>query len=93
MRDLLATSSTAYVEVGDVETARRVLAAHPGVKGVGDESPGLSVELDGATRAELVHALVIAGVEVETVTARHQLEDAFLGLVGRHTERHVGKGA
>jgi hypothetical protein len=40
-----------------------------------------------------VAALVSAGVAVETVTARHQLEDAFLGLVGRHTERHIGKGA
>jgi ABC-2 type transport system ATP-binding protein len=91
--DLLATSSSAYFEVGDVETARRVLTSHPGVHGVTDESPGLSVELDGATRAELVYALVAAGIAVETVTARHQLEDAFLGLVGRHTERHVGKGA
>jgi ABC-2 type transport system ATP-binding protein len=91
--ELLATSTTAYLEVGDTETARRVLAAHAGVGRVVDESPGLSVELEGATRAELVHALVTAGVAVETVTARHQLEDAFLGLVGRHTERHVGKGA
>jgi ABC-2 type transport system ATP-binding protein len=57
------------------------------------ESPGLSVELDGAARSTLVAALVNAGVAVETVTARHQLEDAFLGLVGRHTERHIGKGA
>jgi ABC-2 type transport system ATP-binding protein len=93
VRELLATSSTAYFEVGDVETARRVLGTVPGVRGVTDESPGLSVELDGANRSDLVHALVAAGVAVETVTARHQLEDAFLGLVGRHTQRHVGKNA
>jgi ABC-2 type transport system ATP-binding protein len=93
VRELLATSSIAYFEVGDVETARRVLGTTPGVGRVTDESPGLSVELDGASRADLVHALVTAGVAVETVTARHQLEDAFLGLVGRHTERHVGKNA
>ena len=93
VRDLLATSTTAYFEVDDVETARRVLAAMPGVGAVVDEGRGLSVDLDGAPRSDLVRALVTAGVSVETVTARHQLEDAFLGLVGRHTERHIGKGA
>ena len=93
VRELLATSTTAYFEVDDVETARRVLSSAPDVGRVTDESPGLSVELDGAQRAALVTALVNAGVAVETVMARHQLEDAFLGLVGRHTERHVGKGA
>ncbi|MGZ4736198.1 MAG: ABC transporter ATP-binding protein [Acidimicrobiia bacterium] len=90
---LLATSTTAYFEVDDAVTARRVLSGMPGVGNVTDESPGLSVELDGAQRSALVAALVNAGVAVETVTARHQLEDAFLGLVGRHTERHIGKGA
>jgi ABC-2 type transport system ATP-binding protein len=86
-------NTSAYFEVDDVETARRVLASAPGVHRVTDETRGLAVELDGATRGALVNALVHAGVGVETVTARHQLEDAFLGLVGRHTERHVGKGA
>jgi ABC-2 type transport system ATP-binding protein len=91
--DLLSVNTSAYFEVDDVETARRVLTAAPGVVRVTDETRGLSVELDGTTRAALVVSLVQAGVAVETVTARHQLEDAFLGLVGRHTERHVGKGA
>jgi ABC-2 type transport system ATP-binding protein len=91
--ELLATSTSAYFEVDDVETARQVLGTLPGVGAVTEESPGISVELDGAVRSALVAALVNAGVAVETVTARHQLEDAFLGLVGRHTERHTGKGA
>jgi ABC-2 type transport system ATP-binding protein len=91
--DLLSMNTSAYFEVDDLETARRVLASAPGVQRVTDETRGLAVELDGATRGALVNALVHAGVGVETVTARHQLEDAFLGLVGRHTERHVGKGA
>ena len=91
--DLLSVNTSAYFEVGDLEAARRVLAAAPGVLRVTDETRGLAVELDGTTRAALVAKLVQAGVAVETVTARHQLEDAFLGLVGRHTERHVGKGA
>jgi ABC-2 type transport system ATP-binding protein len=45
------------------------------------EHPGLTVELDGLPRAELVAALVREGVAVETVTARNRLEDAFLGLL------------
>ena len=48
---------------------------------------GLSVVLAGATRAELVAALVHADVAVDTVTARHRLEDAFLGLLGEETVR------
>ena len=93
VRDLLAVSTSAYFEVDDVERARTILTGSPGVAGVTIESPGISVELDGSSRSALVAALVNAGVGVETVTARHQLEDAFLGLVGRHTERHLGKGA
>jgi ABC-2 type transport system ATP-binding protein len=46
------------------------------------EPPGLTLELDVIKRADVVAALVHAGVGVETVTTRHQLEDAFLGLVG-----------
>jgi hypothetical protein len=58
-----------------------------------DEHPGLSVELSGVKRSDIVAALVGSGVAVETVSARHALEDAFLGLVGDHTTRHIGKGA
>jgi ABC-2 type transport system ATP-binding protein len=93
VRELIAESSSAYFEVDDVERARRLLVATPGVNRVTDEHPGISVDLDGVARSALVAALVQAGIAVETVTSRHQLEDAFLGLVGDHTERHVGKGA
>ena len=64
-----------------------------GVGRVSDASPGLVVDLDGATRPDLVAALVAAGIGVQTVTSHHALEEAFLGLVGEETERHVGKGA
>jgi ABC-2 type transport system ATP-binding protein len=93
VRELIAEASSAYFEIDDVEGARHLLATTPGVSRITDEPPGLSVDLDGIARSDLVAALVRAGVAVETVTSRHQLEDAFLGLVGDHTERHVGKGA
>ena len=48
---------------------------------VAPEGRGLSVELDGIERKEVVAALVNAGVGVETVTVRHHLEDAFISLL------------
>jgi ABC-2 type transport system ATP-binding protein len=91
--ELTASSASAYLEVDDEARARSVLATLPGIGRITDEAPGLNVELAGARRSELVLALVQAGIAVETVTARHALEDAFVGLVGEETERHVGKGA
>jgi ABC-2 type transport system ATP-binding protein len=91
--DLVAAGASAYVEVDDAVRARAVLEPLAGVEAVVDESPGLVVRLDGATRPQLVAALVAGGIGVQTVTSRHALEEAFLGLVGEETERHVGKGA
>ncbi|MEO6468811.1 MAG: ATP-binding cassette domain-containing protein [Acidimicrobiia bacterium] len=91
--DLVASGASAYIEVDDPVRARAQLEAMTGIERVEDESPGLVVRLAGATRPELVAALVGAGIGVQTVTSRHALEEAFLGLVGEETERHVGKGA
>ena len=41
----------------------------------------LAVRLHEVARSDVVAALVAAGIRVETVTARHRLEDAFLELV------------
>jgi ABC-2 type transport system ATP-binding protein len=79
---------TAYLEVDDVDAAKRVLTSLEGVRTVVDAPPGLAVDLAAnASRSHLVAALVRAGVAVETVTQRHSLEDAFVGLVGEETER------
>jgi ABC-2 type transport system ATP-binding protein len=81
--DLLSATTAVYLEVDDVPAARRVLDALERVGQVVPEGSGLSVELDGIERREVVAALVGAGVGVETITARHHLEDAFIGLVER----------
>ncbi len=81
VRDLVGASQSVYVEVDEINTGRRVLTGRPGIRFVRDEPPGLVVELDGMSRAELVRALVAGGVGVETVMSRNRLEDAFLGLV------------
>ena len=90
---LIASGASAYIEVDDPVRARAELSAMAGVERIEDESPGLVVRLAGATRPEIVAVLVGAGIGVQTVTSRHALEEAFLGLVGEETERHVGKGA
>ncbi len=79
--DLLGATTTVYVEVDDIPRAQWVLEALRGVGQVSPEGAGLAVELDGMERKVLVAALVEAGVGVETITARHQLEDAFIGLL------------
>jgi ABC-2 type transport system ATP-binding protein len=80
--ELMGGEGSVYLEVTNVRKATAALKKTAGVRRVIPEPPGLAVELDGMTRPQLVAALVGAGVGVETVTARHRLEDAFLGLVG-----------
>ncbi|HZP29382.1 MAG TPA: ATP-binding cassette domain-containing protein [Acidimicrobiia bacterium] len=79
--DLVQASTSAYFEVDDAARAEEVIRAMAGVRGVRPEQPGLSVDLDGARRSDVVAALVHAGIAVETVQSRHRLEDAFLGLL------------
>ncbi|MCU1450219.1 MAG: Spermidine/putrescine import ATP-binding protein potA [Acidimicrobiales bacterium] len=80
--ELMGGEGSVYLEVTNTRKATAALKKIAGVGRVIPEPPGLTVELDGITRSKLVAALVGAGVGVETVTARHRLEDAFLGLVG-----------
>ena len=82
VKELIGSSGSVYLEVDDVPAA---LASPPRVAG-GEarrtrNRPGSRVVTDGGPRADLVAALVRAGVGVETVTSRRRLEDAFLGLV------------
>jgi len=78
---LIGSAGTVYLEVDDVDAAKRLLETLPTVRQVDDEASGIAVTIDGGHRSELVAALVRADIAVETVTARRRLEDAFLGLV------------
>jgi ABC-2 type transport system ATP-binding protein len=82
-----ASDASVYLEVDDADAAETLLAGMAGVGAVHREVAGLTVETDGVRRTEIVAALVRAGIGVETVTARRQLEDAFLGLVGEEHAR------
>src|SRR4029453_12484565 len=79
--ELTMASASAYLEVDDTAGAVAFLATFPGARAVELEGSGIAIELDGVTRAQLVRALVEHGVDVDTVTSRHRLEDAFLGLI------------
>jgi ABC-2 type transport system ATP-binding protein len=80
-------AGSVFIEVDDDDAAIRVLEGIPGIGAVQREVSGLTVDVDSVARSDIVAALVRAGVGVETVTARRQLEDAFLGLVGEEHAR------
>ncbi|WP_344128389.1 alpha/beta fold hydrolase [Luedemannella flava] len=84
--DIVGDSPVAQFDVSDVPTAERVLADIEAVRSVTrDGRSGLVVDLDGTPRADVVSALVDAGVGVDRVVPRRRLEDAFLSLVGGNT--------
>ena len=97
VEEVVGDSPVARIDVSDVEAARGVLRGLPGVREVADDqaeagrapepggSTGLLVDLNGTPRAEVVAALVRAGIGVDRVVPRRRLEDAFLALVGGDT--------
>jgi ABC-2 type transport system ATP-binding protein len=81
---LVGTSNTVELEVDDASKARTVLESVHGVLGIQPSPPDehrLLVELNGIPRADVVRALVLADVGVETVMPRRRLEDAYLRIV------------
>jgi len=66
----------------DTERAAALLAGLPGAGPVERTAEGLVVDLGPTTRGAALTALVQAGVEVDQLTPRRRLEDAFLSLVG-----------
>ena len=85
--ELGARGRTLVVEVDDRDRARVVLAGVAGVEDVALEGAGLAVTLDDPGRsADVVAALVAAGLRVTTASRRGRLEDAFLQLTGADAE-------
>jgi ABC-2 type transport system ATP-binding protein len=83
--EIVGDSPTVQLDVSDVDTATSVLAGL-GVRSVAPDGEGLVVDMNGTPRAEVVAALVNAGVGVDRVVPRRRLEDAFLALVGGDTK-------
>jgi ABC-2 type transport system ATP-binding protein len=82
--DLVGSSKAVELEVDDAAKARTVLERIDGVLGIDAGEPvdhRLVVQLNGIARSEIVRALVLADVRVETAMPRRRLEDAYLSLV------------
>ncbi len=80
--EIIGADRHVYVEVEDRVAAERALRRLLRPGSVRADGSGLVVSLDGATRPEVVAALVEAGAGVRTVAVRRRLEDAFLRLLG-----------
>jgi ABC-2 type transport system ATP-binding protein len=80
--EIVAGTGTVSFTVDDPAQAAAVLRELDGVDVMGVERHVVHAHLDGFPRAGAVSALVSAGIGVEGVAARHQLEEAFLQLVG-----------
>ncbi|MGH3874134.1 MAG: alpha/beta fold hydrolase [Pseudonocardiaceae bacterium] len=81
--EIVAGAGTISFTVNDPAQAAAVLRGLAGVDVMGVERHVVHAQLDGTPRAVAVSALVGAGIGVEGVAARHQLEEAFLQLVGK----------
>jgi ABC-2 type transport system ATP-binding protein len=82
VQELIGAASSVSVEVDDVDKAVKVLKPLTGVRGIGTpEGGGLVLDLNGIRPGVAVGALVEAGIAVDRVAPRHQLEDVFLSLV------------
>jgi ABC-2 type transport system ATP-binding protein len=80
--EIVAGTGTVSFTVDDPAQAAAVLRDLAGVDVMGIERRVVHAQLDGLPRTVAVSALVGAGIGIEGVVASHQLEEAFLRLVG-----------
>jgi ABC-2 type transport system ATP-binding protein len=79
--DIIGAGQSVDLELDDPVRATPLLQAIPGVLRVAPSERGLTVDLDGIRRSEIVSALVHAGIAVDAVMPRRRLEDAYLSIV------------
>jgi ABC-2 type transport system ATP-binding protein len=82
VEDIVAVASTVAVDVDDPARAVGIARRVAGVHDVVATPAGLLVRVARPVRADLVGALVDAGLRVERVAPQRGLEEAFLTLVG-----------
>ncbi len=80
--EIIGVTTAVVVDVDDPAAAAEVATGLPGATEVQTTATGVTLRLIGATRADLVRALVAAGVSVDRVMPQRGLEEAFLALVG-----------
>jgi ABC-2 type transport system ATP-binding protein len=80
--ELVGGATTLVVDADDPARAAEVAAKVPGAQEIEATPTGLTLSLEGTPRAELVRALVEAGIGVDRVQPQRGLEQVFLALVG-----------
>ena len=80
--ELVGSATAVVVDVSD--PARAALVAHdvPGAQDIEVTGTGITLRLVGTPRADLVRALVAAGLDIDRLAPQRGLEEAFLALVG-----------
>jgi ABC-2 type transport system ATP-binding protein len=81
--ELVGRGGSTLFGVDDEDAAVRVASALPGVTSAGRSIEGLMLDLNGTPPADVVAALVAAGVRVDKVAPQRRLEEVFLTLVGQ----------
>jgi ABC-2 type transport system ATP-binding protein len=84
--DIVGDSPSVQFDVDDPDRALALLDDLRGIRSAARDGAGLVVDIDGMPRADVVAALVKAGIGVDRVAPRRRLEDAFLSLVGGDTK-------
>jgi ABC-2 type transport system ATP-binding protein len=91
LAELTQAAQVIYLEVDDVSRAYQVLVQLPGLTSVKVEGKGLSVRIGAAERANIAERLVAAGVRIQTIASRHQLEEAFMGILAGEQQDQRGQ--
>ncbi|BEP15001.1 CocE/NonD family hydrolase [Acidothermaceae bacterium B102] len=84
--ELVGRGGSTLFGVDDEDAAVRIASALPGVTSAGRSIDGLMLDLNGTPPADVVAALVAAGVRVDKVTPQRRLEEVFLTLVGQEQQ-------
>jgi ABC-2 type transport system ATP-binding protein len=84
--DIVGDSPSVQFDVDDPNRAITLLDDLDGIRSATLDGGALVVDIDGMPRADVVAALVRAGIGVDRVAPRRRLEDAFLSLVGGDTK-------
>ena len=80
--ELVGSATVLAVDVDDPVRAAEVARGVVGAQEVAVTPTGLTLNLVGTPRGDLVRALVAAGISIDKVAPQRGLEEAFLALVG-----------
>jgi ABC-2 type transport system ATP-binding protein len=84
--ELVGRGGSTLFGVDDEDATVRLARAMPGVISAGKALDGVVMDLNGTPPADVVAALVAAGIKVDRVAPQRRLEEVFLTLVGQeHT--------